>query len=83
MGNRPTGGPVKETIRKFNNIRLEQEIANIYVTAHRDNPGKPALESEGSHLAMLWDEFEDRLDRGKISADTDWEPKVWKEGYFE
>lgn len=72
---------MKDVISNLSNERLEQEIAAIYLTVHQD--GKVVEETEGSFLNLYWNEFEERLAAGAINPDTDWEPKGWKEGFYE
>lgn len=74
---------MKTTIEGLSSERLEQEIANIYYTAHRDTPGKKVVEAEGSLLNLLWNEFEERMEAGAITPDTDYSPRDWAEGFYE
>lgn len=57
---------MKETIQKLSNERLEQEIANLYWTAHELSP-RTTLKETGL-LADLWSEFDNRLAAGIIDA---------------
>lgn len=74
---------MKQTIAGFTNEKLEQEIANCYVSAHREAPGVRVNEEKHPFLGDLWNEFEIRIERGTIAADSDYEPKQWREGYYE
>lgn len=69
------------TVKSLSNGRLEQEIAALYWEAYRAAPGTH-LKEEGV-LGALWEEFDRRLAAGGISSETDWEPKEWREGYYE
>lgn len=70
---------MKTTIANLSNERLEQEIANIYVTASREVPPVYVTEAEGSLISMLWAEFEERLAEGTIPDDTEWtEKEEWE-----
>lgn len=65
---------LKTTIAKLSNEKLEQEIANIYMTAHKEVPHVKMQESEGSLLEKLWKEFDSRyeknlIERNPISGD--------------
>lgn len=69
---------MKTTIAGFSNERLESEIANIYVTAAQEVPGVTLKET--GNLGLLWGEFEERLDVGAITPDSDYTPKeAWED----
>lgn len=72
---------MKDVIAKMGSVRLEQEIANIYLSAHQEAPGIRLKES--GNLALLWEEFDERLESRTIDLDSDYQPKEWKEGYYE
>lgn len=70
---------MKTTIANLSAERLEQEIANIYMTAAKENPPIQVQETEGSLIEMLWGEFDYRYQEGTVSRDTDWtERQDWE-----
>lgn len=72
---------MKTTIENLSNERLEQEISNIYWTAAKEAPGVTLKET--GNLGLLWEEFDERLEVGAISPDTDYEAPTWREGFYE
>lgn len=64
---------MKSTIAQFSGERLESEIAAIYWQAAKEAPG--VMLKERGNLALLWQEFDERLEAGAINPDTDWTPK--------
>ena len=60
---------MKETIAALSDERLEAEICSIYYTAWEVNPLDQVVEKNGSILALLWDEFDERVADGRIDLD--------------
>lgn len=68
---------MKTTIAGFSNERLESEISAIYWRAAKEAPGIRLRET--GNLALLWEEFEERLAEGTIPDDTEWtEKEEWE-----
>ena len=74
-------GHVKLTITGLSNARLEQEIARCYWSRYEEarnhyfRTGRvvgTGLKETGT-LALLWDEFDARMEAGTIEPETDWE----------
>lgn len=63
---------MKTTIENLSNERLESEISNLYYEGESRSPGVRLQET--GLLGMLWQEFDERLEAGAISPDTDWMP---------
>lgn len=64
---------MKTTIKNLSSERLEAEISALYYEGESRSPGVRLQET--GLLGMLWEEFDERFAAGKISSDTDWEPK--------
>lgn len=71
---------MKSVIKDLSNGRLEQEIAAKYWQRYEDarnhyfRTGQvvgTGLKETGT-LALLWDEFDARMEAGTIEPDTDW-----------
>lgn len=60
---------MKTTIKQLTNERIDQEIANIYWSASKEQPGL-RLKEKGL-LALLWEEFDERASSGKLDVE-DW-----------
>lgn len=66
---------MKTTIAGFSNEKLEQEIANFYVTGHKEDPTK--YWQETGLLGLCWQEFDGRFAAGTIDRDSDYTEKSW------
>ena len=71
---------MKSVIKELSNSRLEQEIARCYWSRYEEarnhyfRTGRvvgTGLKETGT-LALLWEEFDVRMEAGTISDDTDW-----------
>lgn len=71
---------MKSVIKELSNERLEFEIAKQYWSRYEDTrnhyfrTGKvvgTGLKETGT-LALLWEEFDARMEAGTIEPDTDW-----------
>lgn len=74
---------MRQVFERYSNEKLEDAIASIYQEAHENHPGVRVNEEKHPFLGDLWDEFEARLEIGVIADDTTWEPKQWREGWYE
>ena len=74
---------MKTTIEGLSNESLEQNIAQVYMSAYQEAPGVTVNEEKHPYLRLMWDDFERRLAEGTIDPDSDYAPKEWREGYYE
>lgn len=72
---------MKTTISNLSGERLEAEISKLYYEGESRAPGVRLQET--GLLGMLWQEFDERLEAGAIDPDSDYQPKEWREGYYE